>query len=111
MDEAERCHSLVYIAYGNLLARGTVGEVIAKQQLITWSVEGNNLYSLAAALRNDPLVEQAVVFGSTLHVSGRDRGSLERLASGWVAQGYRVSEIRPGLEDVFISLLDRHASA
>ena len=29
MDEAERCHRLAYIAYGNLLARGTVDEVIA----------------------------------------------------------------------------------
>jgi ABC-2 type transport system ATP-binding protein len=24
MDEAERCHRLAYIAYGDLLARGTV---------------------------------------------------------------------------------------
>ncbi len=28
MDEAERCHRLAYIAYGNLLARGTVEEVV-----------------------------------------------------------------------------------
>ena len=29
MDEAERCHRLAYIAYGKLLAHGTVPEVIA----------------------------------------------------------------------------------
>ena len=29
MDEAERCHEIAYIAYGELLARGTAGEVIA----------------------------------------------------------------------------------
>jgi ABC-2 type transport system ATP-binding protein len=29
MDEAERCHEIAYIAYGNLLAHGTVEEVIA----------------------------------------------------------------------------------
>ncbi len=28
MDEAERCHRLAYLAYGNLLTRGTVAEVI-----------------------------------------------------------------------------------
>ena len=28
MDEAERCHEIAYIAYGELLARGTVDEVI-----------------------------------------------------------------------------------
>ena len=26
MDEAERCHRLAYIAYGNLLASGTVAK-------------------------------------------------------------------------------------
>ena len=30
MDEAERCHEIAYIAYGHLLAHGTVDEVIAK---------------------------------------------------------------------------------
>jgi ABC-2 type transport system ATP-binding protein len=30
MDEAERCHELAYIAYGKLLARGTVAELIAQ---------------------------------------------------------------------------------
>ncbi len=30
MDEAERCHELVYIAYGQLLARGTAAEIVAE---------------------------------------------------------------------------------
>ena len=29
MDEAERCHEIAYIAYGELLTHGTVEEVIA----------------------------------------------------------------------------------
>ncbi|WP_201500993.1 ATP-binding cassette domain-containing protein, partial [Klebsiella oxytoca] len=40
MDEAERCHKLAYIAYGELLAQGTADEVIAAQHLSTWSVSG-----------------------------------------------------------------------
>ena len=28
MDEAERCHEIAYIAYGDLLAHGTVDEVV-----------------------------------------------------------------------------------
>ena len=35
MDEAERCDEIAYIAYGNLLAHGTVEEVIAKSALST----------------------------------------------------------------------------
>ena len=30
MDEAERCHEIAYIAYGELLAQGTIDEVIAR---------------------------------------------------------------------------------
>jgi ABC-2 type transport system ATP-binding protein len=33
MDEAERCHELVYIAYGTVLARGTAPEVIEQAGL------------------------------------------------------------------------------
>ena len=35
MDEAERCHRIVYIAYGRIVARGTVAEVIARSGLST----------------------------------------------------------------------------
>ena len=40
MDEAERCHRLAYIAYGNLLARGSVAEVVKAAGLTTWEVAG-----------------------------------------------------------------------
>src|SRR5918999_2363692 len=43
MDEAERCHEIAYIAYGNLLIQGTVDEVIANAHLATWTVTGPDL--------------------------------------------------------------------
>jgi len=36
MDEAERCHKLAYIAYGQLLARGTARDVVDSLGLSTW---------------------------------------------------------------------------
>src|SRR5215813_2882841 len=38
MDEAERCHEIAYIAYGVLLAHGTVDDVIAAANLVTYTV-------------------------------------------------------------------------
>ena len=35
MDEAERCHEIAYIAYGELLAQGTIEEVIEPSHLRT----------------------------------------------------------------------------
>src|SRR5829696_1489735 len=51
MDEAERCHEIAYIAYGNLLAHGSVGEVIANAQLATYIVTGPGLADLAEHLK------------------------------------------------------------
>src|SRR5260221_10446753 len=76
MDEAERCHRLAYIAYGNLLASGTVEDVLKETKLTTFEVTGGNLHALAEKIRGKPGVEQVVAFGSTLHVSGRDEMKL-----------------------------------
>ncbi len=105
MDEAERCHRLAYISYGNLLTHGTVSEVIEHARLTTWSVSGPDLPRLAAELRSQPGVLQAVAFGTKLHVSGDDPASLERAIAPYRIAGYQWTEIRSGLEDVFIHLM------
>src|SRR6187455_2789037 len=48
MDEAERCHEIAYIAYGELLAHGTVDQVVRQSNLFTYSVIGEGLVQLAA---------------------------------------------------------------
>jgi len=107
MDEAERCHRLAYIAYGTLLARGTVAEVIASAKLVTWEITGPGLSQLADKLRDKPGVEQVVPFGNTLHVTGRDAGQLETAVAGLRVDGtHQLKRISSGLEDVFISLMD-----
>jgi len=106
MDEAERCHSLAYIAYGNLLTRGTVEEVIRQSGLATWQITGPGLWELAEQLRGQRGVEQVVPFGATLHVSGRDAQALEFALQPWMTNGYRIERIDSGLEDVFISLME-----
>ncbi len=106
MDEAERCHRLAYIAYGNLLASGTVAEVLKNAKLTTWEVTGGDLHALAEKLREKPGVEQVVAFGSTLHVSGRDEAKLRESATPFMTGDYHWQSIPSGLEDVFISLME-----
>ncbi|VVE24599.1 putative ABC transporter ATP-binding protein YbhF [Pandoraea cepalis] len=106
MDEAERCHKLAYISYGELLAQGTAAEVTARQQLSTWRVHGANLIDLARELRAQPVVAQTVAFGDTLHVSGRDATALDKLLHDLASErGLRVAPIDTSLEDVFIYLM------
>ena len=107
MDEAERCHRLAYLAYGNLLAHGTLAEVLASARLVTWTVTGPELIALAAALRGRAGVEQVVAFGTTLHVSGRDAAKLDAAVAAVRDPRHEWKQIRSGLEDVFISLMDQ----
>ena len=106
MDEAERCNRLAYIAYGNLLIRGAVDEVIAFTHLKTWSVSGPDLPKLAQELRGQPGVEQAVAFGNLLHISGSDPGALDTAIAPFRKDGYEWVQVQSGLEDAFIHLMD-----
>jgi ABC-2 type transport system ATP-binding protein len=107
MDEAERCHRLAYIAYGNLLSRGTATEVIEHARLTTWSVSGPDLRRLSGQLRGRAGVRQTVAFGTMLHVSGDDAAELERAIAPFRTEPYEWRRIDSGLEDVFIHLMDR----
>ena len=106
MDEAERCHRLAYLAYGHLLANGTVADVVASAKLETWQVTGPRLLELATQLRGRPGVEQVVPFGNTLHVSGHDAAKLEAALLPLRSDGHAWKPIKAGLEDVFIDLMD-----
>ena len=109
MDEAERCHKLAYIAYGELLAQGTGREIVESLGLSTWSVTGGNMVELGRRLRGAPGVAQTVAFGTELHVSGLDPvalgATLAQLAQAEPA--LRIERIDTRLEHAFIYLMGR----
>jgi len=106
MDEAERCHEIAYIAYGELLAHGTVDQVIKGSKLTTYSVSGDELTALADELAKTPGIDSVAPFGTSLHVSGRDRAALEAaLMRHRNDPKLAWKEIEPSLEDVFIGLM------
>ena len=106
MDEAERCHRLAYLAYGKLLTQGTPQDVVDASGLSTWRIEGDDMAECARHLRSQPGVEQVVAFGKALHVSGSDSATLARTIEQVKANpALRVTPDTPGLEDVFIQLM------
>ncbi len=109
MDEAERCHRVAYLSFGELLTAGTATEIIAAAGLATWVVSGPRLHELAAGLDALPGVDQVVPFGNTLHVSGRDAQALARSLADFCRPPLRATPADTGLEEVFISLMRRPA--
>jgi ABC-2 type transport system ATP-binding protein len=116
MDEAERCHELVYIAYGRVLARGTAEAIIAGAGLTVWSVQGDDAAARVAPLKDAPGVLSVAAFGNAVHVAGQDAQALaaaiQRLGD---PEGLRWTRAEANLEDVFISLIggaqDNYAAA
>lgn len=100
MDEAERCHKLAYIAYGNLLAQGSAKNIIQTQGLSTYEIRGENLMDISKFLERHEAIEQTVIFGTTLHVSGKNSQAIETLL-----EGQNFAAIPTSLEDVFIYLM------
>ena len=106
MDEAERCHRIAYLAYGDLLATGTTDEVIEKAGLSTWTVEGRNLDTVAKRLREMDGVDMVAPFGAVLHISGSDRVKLDAAVQSVAGKaGIKAQRGEPSLEDVFIHLM------
>ncbi|MCF8469258.1 MAG: ABC transporter ATP-binding protein [Parvibaculum sp.] len=109
MDEAERCHKICYLAYGKLLARGTVDEVISHSGLVTWQVGGQTqrqINQLARDLAGRGGVEMVAPFGTTLHVSGANDDALINAIAPWRHDdGLDWKKVEPTLEDVFIHMM------
>ena len=110
MDEAERCHEIAYIAYGELLAHGTVDEVIAGANLTTYLVtaEDGSLNPLIEELAGKAGIDMVAPFGTSLHVSGRDQQALEAAIAPYRnRKGLAWRHSEPSLEDVFIDLMGK----
>jgi len=108
MDEAERCHEIAYIAYGRLMAHGTVEAVIAAAGLSTYTLTGPAVPALAGELRDRPGIDMLASFGLSLHVCGRDKAALDgALAPLQGRDGLTIAPGSPTLEDVFIDLMAR----
>jgi ABC-2 type transport system ATP-binding protein len=107
MDEAERCHDIAYIAYGELIARGTAEDILESTHLVTWEGEGPGIDRLSPEIAALPGVETAAPFGVTLHVSGTDEEKLGAALAPYRREPFVWRKTAPSLEDAFIHLMGK----
>jgi ABC-2 type transport system ATP-binding protein len=103
MDEAERCNRLAYMVYGELMAEGTIPEIIHQIQIFTWAAHGKNIADLLLKVQSEKGVEQAVMLGNTLQISGSNNQQLEAVAKRY--PDYEWKSVNTSLEAVFIHLV------
>jgi ABC-type multidrug transport system ATPase subunit len=100
MDEAERCHRILYLASGRIVVEGDAFDVARRSGLITYDGVGERIEEVARRIRGMPGVEAAAIFRRSLHVAGTDRIELARTIGSFKELAWR--EVEPRLEDVFI---------
>ncbi|HUL21046.1 MAG TPA: ABC transporter ATP-binding protein [Thermodesulfobacteriota bacterium] len=112
MDEAEYCGRLALIYQGKIIALGTPSELKLKtlsQGVL--EVECDPLVPALDLLKKEPWVSESAVFGDGLHVIGEEGVDLEREVPVLFQQHgillKRMGTIRPSLEDVFVSLIEK----
>lgn len=107
MDEAERCHRLGYIAYGQLLANGTPQTLVEQSGFTTWQVSGL-IEPLLDQLKHHPAIALITRFGNSLHINGKDAALLAQAIAPFQQQpNLHWEQSKPALEDVFIHLMQQ----
>ncbi len=109
MEEAEYCNRLVLIFHGKMVALGTPSELkrdAMKGELLL--AECEPLGRAVEALQSAPGVMDAAVFGNALHLvvanAGEAMPKVRDFLSRRGIESRRIEQIRPTLEDVFVSL-------
>jgi ABC-2 type transport system ATP-binding protein len=109
MEEAEYCNRLALIFRGKMVALGTPSELKQKHMRgEVLLVECEPLGLAVEALQQAPHIMDAAVFGNALHlVVPIAAAAIPEVKRYLPAKGVKVShveQIRPSLEDVFVSL-------
>jgi ABC-2 type transport system ATP-binding protein len=112
MDEAEYCDRLALIYQGRITAMGTPSELkVRTLSQGIFEVECDPLIAALDLLKKEPWASESAVFGDGLHVIGKEGVDVEReIKTLFQKHGIllkRMGRIRPSLEDVFVSLIER----
>ncbi|HAT8750964.1 TPA: ATP-binding cassette domain-containing protein [Legionella pneumophila subsp. pneumophila] len=100
MDEAERCHQLVYMSTGEIIARGSVIEIIQSTGLHSWVVKGESFSRLKDILVNNPAI-QMIEKGNEMRISSIV-DDIHQVLDPFVLNNYEIKKADTTLEDAFI---------
>ena len=113
LDEAEHCDSLALIYKGSIIATGTPYELktnFMKGDVLKISLPDSQRW--LERLAGLPVISQSALFGSDIHAVVSNAATASSLIRQFLNQhkvaGYTINEIKPSLEDVFVSLIENY---
>ncbi|WP_194831541.1 ABC transporter ATP-binding protein [Prolixibacter sp. NT017] len=114
MDEANLCDRVALIQDGNILTIDTPEKVTQSFAHKLWAIRSDNMYLCIRHLREHPEAESVFGFGEYLHVTWKNQEmkaeEMKNYLAGLGHSNVEVKETEPGIEDVFMDLMQKHDS-
>jgi len=111
MDEANLCDRVALIQNGKIMSVDTPEQIISAFPVKLFAAKSDNIYKLLTDFRADAHVDSCYAFGEFLHVTlkANPEVGVDKLQEIAAAKGHAnitVKQIRPGIEDSFIRLMN-----
>jgi ABC-2 type transport system ATP-binding protein len=110
MDEALRCDHIALIQSGRILSINTADNIRRSYSQTLYAVNHPERYKLLKALNTAPCALSKEPFGDAMHVTLQPGTAPEDLVNTLASAGLHnvtITEIIPGIEDVFLELMKR----
>jgi ABC-2 type transport system ATP-binding protein len=111
MDEAVMCDRVALMQNGSFLSIDTPSSVTKGFGKPIYAVRGTDMYKLLQDLRKYPLADSVFPFGQDLHYTDKedaiDIPSLNDYLKNEGNTDIEIELIQPGIEDVFMKLMER----
>jgi ABC-2 type transport system ATP-binding protein len=110
MDEATRCDRIALIQKGRIMDQSTPAGIIERNPSRLYRLRGGQMALLLTAARQWPGTHACYAFGDSHHVSLHAQAKPADLQDFLSQKGFSAIEleaIQPGIEDVFIGLMNR----
>jgi ABC-2 type transport system ATP-binding protein len=112
LEEAEYCNNIILIDSGQLIAEGNPGELkkrYIKNKII--EIVCDKVSDAIDILTKQIFVDESNIFGNSVHISVntyyKNEEQIKNVLSANSINVFRISEVTPTLEDVFIHLVDK----
>jgi ABC-2 type transport system ATP-binding protein len=110
MDEAVLCDRIALIQKGKIMEMNTLDEILAQHQSPLFAIKGENMYQLLQDIRSFSGTASCLAFGDQHHLSFVDNHDLQQELISYLQQRghqkFDLLPIQPGIEDIFIQLMN-----
>ena len=113
MDEAEYCNTIGMMWRGKMIALASPDTLKEKMQGVLVQIDSDTPDLVLDALDGAPGVLEVSMHGAQLHALLKSHGKIKKVSKRLKESGIQVNaieEIMPSLEDVFISMVEKHRS-